>query len=153
PAPTRWTRWALRGRRRLRPREAATGGRRGRLVQPYLGARGGQERLLLGDVLARLLRRRLLHLSDSLRRHVVCVLLLDPGQPPDTLGGLLVVHVALSPEPDRLIDLLEQGVHQLGLRDLPEWLAVREDQALVLRPGDPEVRVRGLADAVHRAPE
>ena len=93
-----------------------------------------------------------LHLGDPLRGELAGVLLLDPRQPLGALGGLVLVDLDLAAV-ERLVDLGEEGVDELLLRDLPQRLAVGEDQALVLGAGDAEVGVRGLADAVHRAAE
>src|SRR5829696_8508965 len=106
---------------RSRPREAAAGGRRGRLVEArleHLVHRVGVRARLLG-----------LELGEPLRRELAGVLLLDALEP---LGALLLLDcVDLDLLGLRvLVDLGEQRVHELLLRHLLERLAAREDQAL-----------------------
>src|ERR687897_3314143 len=137
-------------RRRLGAGEPAPGRGRGALVQPDAVAVAPGERLVdRVRVRARPLR---LELRQALRGELARVLLLDPLEPLGA-GGLLVdVHVdALGLRV--LVDLLEELVDEVLLRDLLERLAAREDEALVLGPGDTEVRVRRLPDAVDRAAE
>jgi len=67
--------------------------------------------------------------------------------------GLGLVELDLAAAVEGFVDLFEEGVDQLLLRDLPQRFAAGEDQALVLGPGDPEVGVAGLADAVDGAAE
>src|SRR5215210_5646404 len=56
-------------------------------------------------------------------------------------------HAAVDPR----IDLAEELVHELGLADLPQHLAVGVDEPGVPAAGDPEVGVPRLARPVHRA--
>ena len=83
----------------------------------------------------------LLHLGDLLGGQFAGVLLLDLRQPLGALARLGLVDLDLAAV-ERLVDLLEEGVDELRLRDLPQRLAVGEDQALVLGAGDAEVGVR-----------
>src|SRR6266545_2451088 len=93
--------------------EAAAGDRRGLLVQLGALADWLQERLA-GDVLALLPGGRGLHLGDPLGGQLVGVLVLDLLQPGGTLGRLGGVDVDPAAV-ERLVDLLEQGVDELGL--------------------------------------
>src|SRR5439155_23644948 len=77
-----------------------------------------------------------LQLGNPLRRQLVGVLLLDPLEPLRALGGLRVLELG-APAGQGLVDLHEQLVHQALLRDLPQRLALSEDQALVLCARDP----------------
>ena len=83
-------------------------------------------------------------------RELAGVLLFDLREPGGALGGLAVVHLDAA-DLQRTVDLGEQLVHQVVLWNLPQRLAVGEDQALVLGARDAEVGVRRLADAVYRA--
>src|SRR5215207_5049870 len=129
--------------------EAPTGGRRGGLVEPgALGDRLQQRARHLVGFLG------LLQRGEALGGHLPRVLVLDRLQPGRALGSLVLVDVdALGACADELVDLLEEGVDELLGRHLAQRSAAAEDQALVLGPGDAEVGVRGLADAVDRAAE
>src|SRR4051812_28442267 len=71
----------------------------------------------------------------SLRSHLVRVLFLDALEPLGALGRLRLVDVDAA-DLQRLVDLREQLVHELVLRNLPQRLAVSKDQAFVLGAGD-----------------
>src|SRR4030095_7520048 len=121
----------------LGPAEPSPRHRRGLLVEQYA-------------VGLALLGCRPLHLRDPLRRQLVRVLLLDPRQPTGTLLGIAGVDLDRTAV-ERAIDLLEERGCELSLRQLPQRLAVGEDESLVLGAGDTEVGMGRLPDAVDRA--
>src|SRR3954454_4486319 len=91
-----------------------------------------------------------LHCGDLLGGEFARVFALDVGDPLGALLGLGLVELNLAAV-EGLVDLFEEGVDELGLRDLAQRFAAGEDQALVLGAGDAEVGVAGLADAVDGA--
>ena len=92
----------------------------------------------------------MLELGDLLGGQFALVFLLDLGQPSSTLLRLTLVELDFAAIKG-FVDLFEQSIHELCLRDLSKWLAVGVDQALVLRSGNAKVGVRGLSDAIYGA--
>src|SRR3954469_20567719 len=86
-----------------------------------------------------------LHRCDLLGGEFALVFALDIGDPLGALLGLGLVELNLAAV-ERLVDLFEEGVDELGLRDLAQRFAAGKDQALVLGAGNAEVGVAGLAD-------
>src|SRR5262245_7913190 len=50
-------------------------------------------------------------------------------------------------------DLLEQGVHHLGFLNMPDNLAVAEDDPLTVAGGDPDVGLTSFPGPVHHTAE